>query len=131
MLDDWGQATTESVKAWVALLKSGVPDTTTSNHPVCQFDLDNLVWSGAALKSSVSLKLWTLVEKDVAYNASGPEIFMAVLNKLQMLTACAVHVLIDDLCNKKIKTHPQQNVDTFGDEVHELAKRIDGSGSAP
>ena len=31
----------------------------------------------------------------------------------------------------KLKSHPQQNVDTFGDAVYEKAKRIDGSGAGP
>jgi len=90
MLDDWGLASTESAAAWNASLKTGVPDTATTTHPVCPYDLDNLVWSGAAMRASVSLKLWTLVEKDVSYDASGPEIFIAVLQKLQMLTVSAV-----------------------------------------
>ena len=59
MLDDWGLASTESVAAWVASLKTGVPDTATTTHPVCPYDLDNLVWSGAAMRASVSLELWT------------------------------------------------------------------------
>jgi hypothetical protein len=52
-------------------------------EPPCNYDLDNLKWSGNAILNSVSLPLWETVKEDlVGVDATGPEAVAAVVFKL-------------------------------------------------
>jgi hypothetical protein len=98
---------------------------------VCDYDLDNLRWSGKAVLNSVSLELWETVEKDLGADAVGPEVFTAVVYKLQQVSSAAVRSLVDDLKKLSLIKEPGQDVDIFGGKVNELCRRISGTGSAP
>jgi hypothetical protein len=50
-------------------------------QPVCDYDLNNLKWSGKAILDSVSLELWETVEKDLGAAAVGSEVFAAGVYK--------------------------------------------------
>jgi hypothetical protein len=73
LLTDWGSTSPAKSEAWVATLQAGVlqPDGTTL--PPCDYNLDNLKWSGKAILNSVSLALWETVKKDLGMDTSGPE----------------------------------------------------------
>ena len=68
LLTDWGEVNADQVEDWVVELKNGV-----SGAPdVCQFDLDNLMWSALMIKNSVSVRLWEEIEANMDYDTSGP-----------------------------------------------------------
>jgi hypothetical protein len=57
LLKDWGSADPVKVVAWEEMLKEGVGDL-----PVCEYDIDNLKWSGKAVMNSIGLDLWETIE---------------------------------------------------------------------
>jgi hypothetical protein len=131
LLTDWGSASPAKIEAWVATLRTGVPKPDGTLLPPCDYDLDNLKWSGKAILNSVSLPLWETVEKDLGVDASGPEAFAAVVYKLQQVSSAAVRTLVDELKNLSLLKEPGQDVEIFGGRVVELCRRISGTGSAP
>ena len=136
ILQDWGEADKEMVKEWVNELKEdGVEfmssTGTVSRSNVCTYDQDNLKWSGKALVNSISLELWNSIEKEVGYGATGPEVFIAILDKMQQVTDAAVRKMVDKLKGMTLKDEPAQNCDTFCNKVYDLAQRIEGSGNPP
>jgi hypothetical protein len=49
LLTDWGSASPAKIEAWVATLRAGVPKADGTTHLPCDYDLDNLKWSGKAI----------------------------------------------------------------------------------
>jgi transcriptional regulator NrdR family protein len=131
LLTDWGSASPAKIEKWVATLRAGVPRMDGTISPRCDYDLDNLKWSGKAILNSVSLPLWETVEKDLGVDASGPEAFAAVVYKLQQVSSAAVRALVDELKALSLLKEPGQDVEIFGGRVVELCRRISGTGSAP
>jgi hypothetical protein len=133
LLTDWGSASPTKIEAWVATLRAGVPTGAADGSllPPCDYDLDNLKWSGKAILNSVTLPLWETVEKDLGVDASGPEAFAAVVYKLQQVSSAAVRTLVDELKGLSLIKEPGQDVEIFGGRVVELCRRISGTGSAP
>ena len=131
LLVDWGAASRSAITKWVSMLKEGLDDKTGSKLDICEFELENLKWSGTALKNSISLKLWQTIEKDVMFGASGPEVFGAIVDKVQQVCASAVRSLTNTLDTMSITTVMRQDVDEFSRMITEIATRIDGTGAAP
>ncbi len=133
LLVDWGKAKQKPVKDWVESLKTGLEDPTdpTLLLPACPYDHDNLSWSEKAVRDSISMALWSTIEKDLTFGASGPEVFAAIIDKVQQVSASAVRSLTNDLEELTITKVPRQDVDVFSSTVSELARRIEGSGAAP
>jgi hypothetical protein len=73
LLTNWGSASPARIEAWVATLRAGIPKSDGTILPPCDYDLDNLKWSGKAILNSVLLRLWETVKKDLGVDASGPE----------------------------------------------------------
>jgi hypothetical protein len=57
LLSKWGSASPTKIETWVAALWSGVLKSDGTCHPVCDYDFDNLKWSGKAILSSITLAL--------------------------------------------------------------------------
>jgi hypothetical protein len=126
LLQEWGKAEPDAVEAWEDSLAAGV-----GNSPLCDFDLDNLKWSGKALMRSIALDLWETVEKDIGIGANGPRTFTAVISKIQQVSASSTRTMVDKLRKMNLKDEPGQHVDNFGSKVIELCKRIAGTGFGP
>jgi hypothetical protein len=131
LLTNWGSASPAKIEAWVATLCAGVPKSDGTTFPPCDYDLDNLKWSGKAILNSVLLPLWETVEKDLGVDASGPEAFAVVVYKLQQVSSAAVCALVDELKDLSLIKEPRQDVKIFGGHVIELRCCISGTGSTP
>jgi hypothetical protein len=131
LLSEWGSASPTKIDAWVTTLRSGVPKPDGTLLPVCDYDGDNLKWSGKAILSSITLALWETVEKDLGVDASGPEAFASVISKLQQVNSAAIRSLVDELKSLSLIKEPGQDVEIFGGRVIELCRRITGTGLAP
>jgi Zinc knuckle len=121
LLKDWGELNGELVEDWIVELKNGV-----AGKDVCQFDQDNLMWSAVMIKNSMSVRLWEEIEANLDYEASGPEIFMSVLERFQHSSSSAVRSLVKKLQELKLVKEPGMNVDTFTKKVSEVVRRIQG-----
>ena len=95
---------------------------------VCEYDLDNLKWSGKAITQSISLELWETIEKDLGCIPSGPEAFASVVYKLQQVNSTTVFLLVKELQYLKLVNEPVQDIDMFGVRVIELCRPISGTG---
>ncbi len=126
LLQDWGSADPISVAAWETSLLSGI-----DNLPVCDYDVDNLKWSGKAIMNSISLDLWETIEKDVGVGSNGPLTYAAVISKIQQVSASAVRSLVTQLKTMHLLAEPGQDVELFGSKIIDLTRRIEGSGRAP
>jgi hypothetical protein len=131
LLTDWGSASPAKIQAWVAMMRAGVPQAGGTILPPCNYDLDNLKWSGKAILNSMSLPLWEMVEKNLGVDAFGPEAFAAVVYKLQQVSSAAVRALVNELKDLSLLKEPGQDVKIFGGQVIELCCRISITGSAP
>jgi hypothetical protein len=65
LLTDQGSASLAKIEAWVATLRAGVPKVDGNLLPPCNYNLDNLKWSGKGILNSMSLILWETVKKDL------------------------------------------------------------------
>lgn len=126
LLSDWGAVTSDVLSAWIDDLKSGVPKGDGSRQDVCQFDLDNLQWSARAIKNSITVRLWEEIEPELSYGATGPEIFLAIMRRVQHSSASASRALVKKLEGLKLNKEPGMNVDTFTAKITEIVRRIEG-----
>jgi hypothetical protein len=118
LLEEWGQTTLEGLTLWISDLKRGVPkypitrstDGTIERLAVCQYDISNLQWSGKAVLNSIDMDLWSEIEKELSYNATGPEDFLAVIERIQQTTSSSVRKLVEELQKMNILREPAQNV---------------------
>ncbi len=117
LLTDWGSASVATIEAWVPTLRSGVPNPDGTIQAVCDYDLDNLKWSGKAILNSITLALWETVEKDLGVDTSGPKAFASVVFKLQHVSLAAVRSLVDELRGLSLIREPGQDVEIFGGRV--------------
>ena len=88
--------------------------------PVCPYNLDNLKWSGKAMINSISQYLWQCIEKEVGYSATGPEIFVSVVEKTQQISDASLRIMVEKLRELKLKNEPAQDCDTFAIKIHAL-----------
>ena len=124
ILQTFGKATRKTVDDWVAMLTiTGVGEA-----PICTFDKDNLQMSGTMIRHSLDIDMLKKLENDVPAQATGPEVFAAVVNIHQALSSSAVRVLVTQLQALKLAKEPAENVESFADKVSEIAKRIQGTG---
>ena len=89
LMTDWGDLRSTEVQNWVRELKTGFINSDGSVCDVCEFDQDNLIWSAEMIKNSITVKLWEEIESDFEYGATGPEIFVAVLDRFQHSSSSA------------------------------------------
>ena len=66
-------------------------------------------------------------KKDLGYDATGSEIFLAATHQLQLTNASSIRTLVDKLKGLKIADEPGQDVDEFAKKVAEIATRIEGT----
>ena len=121
LLRNYGELDSHTVAVWTDELKTGV-----DGANVCQFDLENLLWSGMMIKNSISVRLWEELEANLNYEASGPEIFIAVMERFQHNSSSAVRTLVKQLTEMKLVKEPGMNVDTFSMKISEVVRRIEG-----
>jgi hypothetical protein len=131
LLEDWGATSESKIFTWVTALKSGILNADGTSVPVCTFDEDNLAWSGSAILASIKIELWEAIEKDLGYDASGPEVFNAIVRKQQQVNSSSVRALVVTLSKMRLNDEPGQDVESFGNKVIEMSRRIEGTGSAP
>jgi hypothetical protein len=130
-LQDWGAADKSDIEDWVRLLKKGLSKEGKDDGTPCDYDLNNLQWSSQAILSSLDLQLWSEIEKEVSFDATGPEVLIAVIERKQQVNSSSIRHLVDKLKGLHIAKEPGQDVETFADKVVELARRIEGTGGAP
>jgi hypothetical protein len=118
LLEEFGRAETDKVANWVIAVKARA----------CEYDEQNLMMSGKMLLASLDLDMLKKTEREVSSNASGPEVFAAVINLHQALNSSAVRMLTEQLQKLKLTKEPGENVSTFSDKVLDIAKRIQGAG---
>ena len=118
LLEEFGRADVARVTRWVEELR----------QLACAYDERNLYMSGQMLLASLDLEMLKKTERDTNPDASGPEVFAAVINIHQSLNTSAVRVLTEQLQKMKLAKEPAENVETFSEKVLDIAKRIRGAG---
>jgi hypothetical protein len=131
LLTDWGSASPEKITSWIATLRTGVPAADGSLLSICNYNLDNLKWSGKAILNNITLALWETVEKDLGANNSNPEAFASVVLKLQQVSLAAVCTLVDELKGLYLLKEPGQDIKIFDGRVVKLCHGITGTRMAP
>ena len=119
LLEEFGQAEKTKVQRWVENLNTVIGD---------EYDKLNLKMSARMIRESLDTDMLKKLESDTSASASGPEVFAAVVNIHQQLSSSAVRVLVTTLQSMKLTKEPAENVETFGDKIQDLAKRIEGTG---
>ena len=70
--------------------------------------------------------MWEEIESELPYGASGPEIFFAIMSKVQHSSASASRALMKKLDGMKLNKESGMNVETFATRITELVCRIEG-----
>ena len=120
LLEQFGRSDIATVATWVADLRT----------LGCPYDDENLRMSAKMLLASLDLEMLKKIESDVPKDATGPEVFAAIVNNHQSLSSSAVRGLTDRLRALKLVKEPAENVETFTVKVMDIAKRIQGTGPA-
>ena len=123
-LDTFGKASRDTVARWIVTLS----ETGVGEKDVCFYDVENLRMSGTMIRHSLDIDMLKKLESDVPAQATGPEVFAAVVNIHQALSSSAVRVLVAQLQALKLTKEPAENVESFADKVSDIAKRIQGTG---
>lgn len=126
MLSDWGAVSKDMLTSWIEELKVGMVAPDGSMADPCPFDLDNLHRSAKKVKNSITIRMWEEIESELSYGASGPEIFFAIMNKVQHSSASASRALVKKLEQMKLNKESGMNVETFATKITELVRRIEG-----
>jgi Zinc knuckle len=131
MLDNksWGCIASSDVTEWVNELTTGVYQTgsTTNKSPVCPHDIANLDRAGKFIMNSITLPLWSIIEKEVGCNPSGPAALHAIVQDAQVSTASMVQSLINQLKSLSLKHEPGQDVISFSNKVMEIARKLEST----
>ena len=125
LLSDWGAISRDMLNTWIDHLKKGVFKGG-SRESVCPFDLDNLHRSAKKVKNSITIRMWEEIESELPYGASGPEIFFAIMSKVQHSSASASRALMKKLEGMKLNKESGMNVETFATRITKLVRRIEG-----
>ena len=66
-MNNCGSSKLDQVASWYNLVLTGI-----GGAPVCDYDVDNLKWSGKDIMNSISLDIWDSIEKYLGIRANGP-----------------------------------------------------------
>ena len=102
-----------------------------SRCPVCQWDLENLQWSGKALQNSVTKSLRQLVEQNLPEHATGPEVFKAILTKWRHLSTSTIRAMEQKLRSLKLINIPGQDINVLAAKLADKAGQIEGASDHP
>jgi hypothetical protein len=105
MVDDWVED----------LLHDGVPYGTGHDRTFpCDYDKENLAWSGNAILNSCTPALRLELETTVPVSArNGPNLLKEILLRLYRPSFSKVQVLKEQLRNLKLRDFPGENVTSF------------------
>ena len=127
LLTNWGGVSPEMLFTWINVLQRG---SIAANITPCRFDQDNLRWSAEAIKNSITTRLYEEIESDLEFGATGPEIFYAIVRRLQHGSASAGRALLQKLQEMKLNKEPGMNVDTFATKITEMIRRLEGTNAS-
>ena len=128
LLDDWGAAEDGKVSKWVqTLTTTGVGYRTGNFLPVYKSNCDNIAWSRKAVLASIRIELWETNEKDLGYDASGPEVFFAIIQKQKQVNSSAICVLVQTLQKMRLTDESVKDVEDFGNKMAKMAHWISGT----
>jgi hypothetical protein len=119
LLEKYGRAKIEVVKEHVDDLKRVADD----------YDIENLELSAIFILNSLDIEMMRIIRAQVTEDASGPEVFAAVINYHQSLHEKAVERIIYKMSQLSITKEPAENVDTFSNKVLKYGKHIEAIGT--
>ena len=122
LVQNWGKATKEIVQTWVTRLQGSFGD---------KFDKENLRLSGFVVRGSLGPHLLGRVISLAGANASGPVLFLTAVFQVSYMTASLVRSVSNQIGNLKLKSVGGENVAKLGENIVELVKQIECSGSVP
>jgi hypothetical protein len=122
LVQNWGKATKQIVEEWVTRLRSPFGD---------KFDKENLRLSAFVVRGSLGPHLLARVISLAGATASGPELFLTAVFQVSYMTASLVRSVSNQIGNLKLKTMAGENVAKLGEQIVDLVKQIECSGSVP
>ena len=94
-----------------------------------QYVVQNLTWSGVYLGSTFSNTLLQKVMKMVPLIATGPEVFVATMNKFIYDSYDALEETLTNTKSLKLKSYPGENVTYFCASILVDAEHLESSGA--
>jgi hypothetical protein len=73
------------------------------------------------------VRLWEEIEPELEFGATGPQIFVKVMRRIQHSSASASRALLQKLQEMKLNKEPGMNVDNFTVRITEVLRRIEGN----
>ena len=121
ILQQWSTVSHVDIEAWEHRLRnSGVGISTLP----CQYDEQNLDWSGQYLLNSISPKLYQDITSIITHNASGPCVLQEIINIKQIMDASGIRTLERQLQTLKLVNQPAENVLEFSKKVQAIALKL-------
>ena len=126
LITHWGTIKEDEIAVWIEdLTMKGVKNNSADANDratVCEFDIDNLSWSGDMLKNSIC-KFWSEIQS-LLKGKTGPEIFYAVVKRLKHTTASTSRTLTEKLLSYKLTSEPGMDVMAFSKKVTDIIEQI-------
>jgi hypothetical protein len=122
LVKNWGKATMTMVKDWVTKLQGAFGD---------KFDKENLRLSAFVVRGSLGPHLLARVISLAGADATGPELFLTAVFQVSFMTASLVRSYSNQIGGLKLKSIAGENVAKLGEQINELVRQIECSGSVP
>ena len=106
-------------------LKEGIIDRNGMRQEPCQYDIQNLDWSGQFILNSITKRLYDDVTQQVGAHASGPRILQEIVSIKQQLDATAIITMQEQLCQMRLDKEPAENVALFTNKIKAIATKLE------
>jgi hypothetical protein len=91
--------------------------------------MENLELSAIFILNSLDIEMMRIIRARTTENATGPEVFAAVINYHQSLHEKAVEHIIFKMSQLTITKEAAENIDTFSDKILKFGKHIEAIGT--
>ena len=122
LVKNWGKATMPIVKDWVLKLQGAFGD---------KYDKENLRLSAFVVRGSLGPHLLARVISLAGADASGPELFLTAVFQVSFMTESLVRSNSNQIGRPKSESIAGENVAKSGEQIDELVRQIECSGSVP
>ena len=129
LLTDVGKVKLEQIKTH----QTNMSDATTAPGGIAydRWDTANLRIAAAVIRNSLGPNLKQRIASLLEADANGVLVFKMAVDQVMYMNATTVRNLSNQLGSLELKKFPGESVPGLGEKITELAREIEGSGSAP
>ena len=129
---DWGQVSRDKIEPWVKQLRNGLVDPRNNEvHPVCAYDISNLLTSGQYLLGSVTFQYKKELKQCLGETPDGPLVLIHLLQTRLSLVHSKQRESVKVLEGMSLRNEPGENVRQFNLKLSTQIEEIIQLGAPP